>query len=296
MANLITHTDLSNIHFQILYRRSDHFRLMHDNLNTAPRSGKPLSSFCQIVKSDVSFYTEDGVVTASPGDFVYMPDGIRYYSHWTGYPEIDFISTFFRLTGLQNTETGERAAERDNQFSKALSTAHRSFDQQIAFQKIEELGNFRMKKQMEALLECDRHDPVQHMRALSILYDIFSQAYPYLKMREPQKRFDLLEPALNHLDTYYMLNESVSRYAELCHLSESRFHHLFSQHLHTTPIEYRNMLRIRQAATLLMETNQNIEQISNSLGFQSSIYFRRVFKAMQHCTPGEFRKRQDASR
>ena len=121
MSNLITYADLSTTHFQILYRSSEHFQLFHENLNYAPLSGKPLSSFCQVIKSDVSFYTEDGLVTAGPGDFIYMPDGIRYYSRWTGYPEIEFISTFFRLTGLQNEEIGRTNSEREKRFVDALN-------------------------------------------------------------------------------------------------------------------------------------------------------------------------------
>jgi len=283
MPDTITYANFQSTHFQIFYHKSQRFLLMDENIYHSPPLGKEQSSFCQVLQSDVTFRTEDGIVTAAPGDFLYMPDSIRYQSHWIGYPEVEFISTFFRLTSLKNDTVAF-----DNELFRH---SPRPVDQQIAFQNIRELGNYRMKEPMEMLQKLDRHDPVQHLQALSILYEIFSQVYPYLEMRKPKKRPDVLEPALSYIDRSYTLNEPVSVYAALCHLSESRFHHLFAQHMKCTPIEYRNTLRIRRAAQLLNETNQSIEQISSGLGFESAIYFRRVFKTLYACTPSAFRKR-----
>lgn len=282
MPDVITYADFKSTQFQILYRKSMRFTLQNENIYQAPPLGKELSSFCLVLKSNVTFTTEDGIVTAGPGDFLYMPDGIQYSSHWIGNPDIEFLSSFFRLAGLKYTEE-----KFDNDWAKRLN---RPIDQQIAFQNIKELGGFRMQKQMEMLQHLSRKNPAELLQILSILYDMFSQVYPYLKMRKTKKHPDALEPALMHIDANFMLNEPISAYAEMCHLSESHFHHLFQQHLKTTPIEYRNTLRIRHAAQMLHETNQSIEQISSALGFESAIYFRRVFKAMFNCTPSKFRK------
>ncbi len=282
MPDIMTYADFKSTQFQLLYSHSRRFLLKHENTYHAPPLGKKLSTFCLVLKSNVTFTTEDGIVTAGPGDFLYMPDGIHYSSHWIGSPDIDYISSFFRLTGLRYRE--------DKFSTDALEHFNRPIDQQIAFQNIKELGNFRMQKQMETLHSLHQQNPAELLQSLSILYDIFSQVYPYLKMRKSKKRPDALEPALSHIDANFIRNEPISVYAAMCHLSESRFHHLFRQHLKTTPIEYRNALRIRHAAHLLHETNQSIEQISSALGFESSIYFRRVFKAMYGCTPSQFRK------
>lgn len=282
MPDVISYADFKSTQFQIFYRQSMRFSLKNENIYHAPPLGKELSSFCLVLKSTVTFTTEDGIVTAEPGDFLYMPDGIQYSSHWIGYPDIEFISTFLRLAGTR---------EADDTFSNdVLKRMSRPIDQQIAFQNIKELDGFRMKNQMEALQTLNRHIPQELLKALSILYDIFSQVYPFLKMRKTKKRPDALEPALAHIDANFTLNEPISVYAQMCHMSESHFYHLFQQYLNTTPIEYRNTLRIRQAAKMLHEDNQSIEQISSMMGFESSIYFRRVFKALYGSTPSNFRK------
>ena len=282
MPDVISYADFKSTQFQILYRRSMRFSMQYENIYHAPPMGKELSSFCQVLKSNVTFTTEDGIVTAEPGDFVYMPDGIQYSSHWIGNPEIEYLSTFFRLTGTKQLG--------DSFSNGALEQLSRPIDQQIAFQNIKELGGYQMQEQMEMLQKLHQHNPQDLLQALSVLYGIFSQVYPYLKMRKKKKHPEALEPALAHIDANFTLNEPISKYARICHMSESHFYHLFQQHMKATPIEYRNTLRIRQAAKLLLETNQSIEQISSMMGFESSIYFRRVFKTMYGSTPSRFRK------
>lgn len=282
MPDVISYADFKSTQFQILYRRSMRFSMQYENIYHAPPMGKELSSFCQVLKSNVTFTTEDGIVTAEPGDFVYMPDGIQYSSHWIGNPEIEYLSTFFRLTGTKQLG--------DSFSNGALEQLSRPIDQQIAFQNIKELGGYQMQEQMEMLQKLHQQNPQDLLQALSVLYGIFSQVYPYLKMRKKKKHPEALEPALAHIDANFTLNEPISKYARICHMSESHFYHLFQQHMKATPIEYRNTLRIRQAAKLLLETNQSIEQISSMMGFESSIYFRRVFKTMYGSTPSRFRK------
>jgi len=282
MPDVISYADFKSIQFQILYNRSMRFSMQYENIYHAPPLGKELSSFCLVLSSNVTFTTEDGIVTAAPGDFLYMPDGIQYSSHWIGNPEIEYISTFFRLTGTKQSE-----GTSDSDMLKRLS---RPIDQQIAFQNIKEMGGYQMQKQMEELQTLQRRNPQDLLQALSVLYGIFSQVYPYLKMRKKKKHPEALEPALAYIDANFTLNEPIGAYAKMCHMSESHFYHLFQQHLKVTPIEYRNTLRIRQAAKLLRETNQSIELIGSMMGFESSIYFRRVFKALYGVTPSHFRK------
>lgn len=282
MPDVISYADFKSTQFQILYRRSMRFSMQYENIYHAPPMGKELSSFCQVLKSNVTFTTEDGIVTAEPGDFVYMPDGIQYSSHWIGNPEIEYLSTFFRLTGTKQLG--------DSFSNGALEQLSQPIDQQIAFQNIKELGGYQMQEQMEMLQKLHQQNPQELLQALSVLYGIFSQVYPYLKMRKKKKHPEALEPALAHIDANFTLNEPISKYARICHMSESHFYHLFQQHMKATPIEYRNTLRIRQAAKMLLETNQSIEQISSMMGFESSIYFRRVFKTMYGSTPSRFRK------
>lgn len=280
MPDSVTYADFKSVQFRLVCQHSQHLVYEKSHHYTTPPLGKGMSSFCLLKQGSVVFNTEDGIVTGSAGDFFYVPDGIHYRSDWTGTPNVEFINIHFRFVGSQLHE----AHVNPNQIARPL-------DQQIAFQRIDALGDFRMTELMESLLQYDRHIPVEQLSLLSILYRMFSLAYPHLKMRRKAKKLDAIEPAVAYIDTNYTQSDPISVYANLCHLSESRFHHLFREHMKHTPVEYRNMLRVRQASYLLSETMQSIEQISSAMGFESSIYFRRVFKFFYGMSPSAFRKR-----
>jgi transcriptional regulator GlxA family with amidase domain len=57
-----------------------------------------------------------------------------------------------------------------------------------------------------------------------------------------------------------------------------------------TPVEYINSYRVNRAILLLISNSGlSIEQIAELTGFESSAYFRRVFKAQTGKTPREYR-------
>ena len=57
-----------------------------------------------------------------------------------------------------------------------------------------------------------------------------------------------------------------------------------------TPISYKNYISIQNAEKLLLTTDFSMEEISEKLGFHSSSYFRRTFRAFTGKSPREYRK------
>ena len=58
-----------------------------------------------------------------------------------------------------------------------------------------------------------------------------------------------------------------------------------------TPVEYKNAIIVSRAQRILLDDpTASIEKISERLGFESSIYFRRLFKAQTGKTPREYRQ------
>ena len=164
-------------------------------------------------------------------------------------------------------------------------------DKQFAFQKIEAMGHFSQREDMEAVLR-EWVSPRMEDKIMSIarMYKMLAKAYPHLERRKGRGCPAAIQPALDYINQHREGNEKVAFYAELCHLSESRFYNLFADYMKYTPIEYRNLLRAYHAGTLLRSTGLSIEEISAQLGFESPEYFRRVFKKHYGRSPSAFRK------
>lgn len=70
-----------------------------------------------------------------------------------------------------------------------------------------------------------------------------------------------------------------------------QFRKLFKQCMQQTPKLYIAHLRLRQAATALLESNDSIKTIALACGFQDEHYFHNSFKRFFQCTPMQYRER-----
>lgn len=92
---------------------------------------------------------------------------------------------------------------------------------------------------------------------------------------------------------------SLAVVAEYVGLSASRFSTLFSQHMSCNYKTYVDQLRIERAKRLLEETSLMISEVAETVGYDSSYSFARLFKKKVGMPPNEYRahlERADGSR
>jgi YesN/AraC family two-component response regulator len=65
---------------------------------------------------------------------------------------------------------------------------------------------------------------------------------------------------------------------------------LYKQQTGYSPIAYKNRLAIQNASHALLLENNSVEAVSEEYGFESPIYFRRLFKKILGTTPTAYRK------
>lgn len=94
-----------------------------------------------------------------------------------------------------------------------------------------------------------------------------------------------------HLALHYAENESAGELAVKFHLSESQLRRKFVAAYGMPPIAYRNTLRCRIGAELLLRTEASVSAISERLGFSSPTEFYRIFRNHFTLSPSEFRKK-----
>lgn len=120
---------------------------------------------------------------------------------------------------------------------------------------------------------------------LSCLYHLLWQI-DGLYAQIPHK-FRKLKSAIQALSDQLAENQSVAYYAALCDMSESNFRRLFREYTGTSPIAYRNDLRLHHAQTMLQSGEYNVSEAAQLCGFTNLSFFTRLYKRKFGCTPKE---------
>ncbi len=77
--------------------------------------------------------------------------------------------------------------------------------------------------------------------------------------------------------------------AEACYVNVRYMSRLFKKYSQTTPHEYITRLKLNKAGRLLLNSNQTISQIAQSLGFYDPYHFSRSFKKFFGASPQQYR-------
>ena len=85
---------------------------------------------------------------------------------------------------------------------------------------------------------------------------------------------------------------NIRELAESLHLSRSQFQRKYKKNFGISPIEYRNMLRIQAAKSLLLLTDNSCREISSETGFSDEYYFSKIFKKFTGLSPGRYRAKK----
>ncbi len=79
-------------------------------------------------------------------------------------------------------------------------------------------------------------------------------------------------------------------------IDRSYFTKLFTQKMGISPMDYMILLRMREGARLLAETNLPVETIANMVGYTSVQSFSRIFSKHFHCSPRAYRQQSEETR
>ncbi len=88
----------------------------------------------------------------------------------------------------------------------------------------------------------------------------------------------------------YMEPISLSSLSKRFYISPSYLSRIFKETTNFSFVEYLNIIRVKEAKKLLMDTNLKVAKISEEVGFGSITHFGRVFKEITGYHPLHFRK------
>ena len=84
-------------------------------------------------------------------------------------------------------------------------------------------------------------------------------------------------------------------YAESLHISTNWFIRNFKLYMKISPAQYILSLRMVNAQSLLENTEYNIGEIAEIVGYDNPLYFSRVFKKEYGVSPAQYRKNLEES-
>lgn len=230
--------------------------------------GQPNSAFVFASKGEVTVTTANKSIHIPEGGLLFIPEGICYRAVWRGTPEIEYYS--LRIIS-------KKADISDSAGVFALQRVY-GFDADELLSRIDEIYTLFTTGERSKLI-----------RAVGLYYCLYADMLPALSVDPQPKYSSSLIRATKYIDENYTDDSSIDALASICHISESRLYHLFKKELGTTPVKYRNSLRIGHACAELRTTWLSIDEIADHNGFNSAAYFRETFKAETGLTPTQYR-------
>ena len=222
------------------------------------RMGAQTHYIAYMIRGSARLVTESEQFSITEGDVFYIPRGLKYESFWSGEPNIEFASLGFKYLPAFNSENFKL------QLIDADDTCKKS---------IVELAG------CEAL-SCEK---------IGALYTIFGSLIPKMQHSSKDKTNEFLIRVKQYIAKNP--NESVAKIAKRFAVSESGLYSIFKKHSDKSIGEYREAVVMNNAKELLISSDTPIEAISDKLGFSSSSYFRKRFKAHFGSSPREVRKK-----
>lgn len=233
----------------------------------------PRPHFCMgyILEGEADFQdcAEQKSIHVSAGEMIFVPITSRYISDWKGNPRVRYISMHFIF-------------EAPDIFSR---------QQDYMLQKVVPEDQEKTAQAFEYILHHYAGGAQAQLTVLSRFYEILGAVLPKLVTGRSKEMDSRILPAISYMEQHYREGVTVEELAAVSNMSLSRFFPNFRNATGVTPIEYMNHYRVSRAIILLMNNSElSIENISEQVGFESSAYFRRVFKNVTGRTPREYRK------
>ncbi len=106
-----------------------------------------------------------------------------------------------------------------------------------------------------------------------------------------KKQLERLNTVLDYIQTNYTRQIGIRELADVIHLSEGRFNHLFKEGMGISPLQYINEVRVKKAMNLLKRRENTVAEIADSVGFTDYNHFGRQFRRYYGCPPSEILKK-----
>lgn len=107
----------------------------------------------------------------------------------------------------------------------------------------------------------------------------------------PHKKYmDKMSYIIQTMNREYQKDYSLEEYANMCQMSKYHFLRIFKEITGSSPMEYKNKIRIEHAKEMLEDSETPINEIGSKVGYSSPTYFCDIFKNKTGLSPSAYRK------
>jgi AraC-like DNA-binding protein len=154
-------------------------------------------------------------------------------------------------------------------------------------------GGFRQMIEQHRLLPNNLHNKLRLIDFIFQIFDIVNRAGHW---QYPPTHHSTLPKLLKFIQNNLHRSLTLHELANHIHMTPNYLCRLFKREMGVTLNHYLLRLRIEKSIKLLLYTDEPIYRIAEQLGFESSSYFSRVFRAEQGVSPTQFREYERSPR
>jgi AraC-like DNA-binding protein len=234
--------------------------------STSPR---PCHNLAFMLEGEGTIISDGVTLQIKKGDILYIPQNSLYVSNWKAEPNCIFHSLHFNFSSRRNP----------------------FYDKKIPVQLLPNNEFDELYKYVQIIQQYQYSKNLNSFLFLSAFYYLCGTLLSKAKINENGLQKSNIAPALLYLENNSTQPCTVEQLAQLCYLSPSRLFYLFKKQMGCTPITYKNKITIQKIAQeLILHKDKSIAHIAREYGFESTIYFTRLFKKITGKTPSQFRK------
>ncbi|BBH24950.1 putative HTH-type transcriptional regulator YisR [Paenibacillus baekrokdamisoli] len=257
----------------------------------------PNYEIIMVAAGPIYLQVESRKMELKSGDFLILKPWERHQSWKTTHSDANFFWVQFTADPLLGEKTLQFDDSEQHLQPQDLRTNNtNAVDQIILPQFCQNIKQFELLSLFEKLIQTLSH-PKGYFRFRSSL--LLSQILEMIANNLLSNKqhplyipdsFIIYRKLVELLDETYHANLDKEVIEEYMERTYEYLCQIFKKYSGTTIVKYTNMLRIQKAKFLMQDTSKSINQISEEVGVVDSLYFSKLFKKLEGCSPSEFRQ------
>lgn len=252
----------------------------------------PFLELDYIAEGEIELRTADNVYSVKKGEIFFVNSGIMHSIHGKGnMSECKVFAHLFDmhfLSGMYNSLFEQ----------KYLLPIVKNTELQVCVIKPDNYRRIRMIEKFLQIVELNEQEPFGYefeiRTALSRFWCMLLEETSDLRNKAAEKDtidIERLKTMMQFIHEHYMEKITLEDISATANISSRECSRCFQRNIKTSTMNYLNEHRIRMAAQMLLQTNDNVITISENCGFSSSSYFSKIFQELMGCTPKKYRRK-----